>query len=535
MPQTIAVIRLGRLEYGQALRLQELLADARRQDAIGDVLLLVQHPPVITFGRGGGAEDLRVSPEALRRAGIGLYQTERGGRATYHGPGQLVAYPILKLPDDDLHTYLWRLEQTILDLLNSFGVAAGRVERHPGAWVGNDKIAAIGVAERQRVTMHGLAINVDPPIEHFGLIVPCGITGKGVTSMRRVLGHPVDFDAVETAFVRAFARAFNATIGDGARMPPWLVAQAPQGEAVESLDGLLDGLGLATGGEDALCPNLGECWGSGTATFMILGELCTRHCAFCAVQAGRPLPPDPTEPERLAEAAARMGLSHVVITSVTRDDLPDGGAAHFAATIAAVRRRCPGATIEVLVPDFGGALSALATVIAARPDVFNHNLETVPRLYSHVRPRAGYRRSLAVLDWARRAGLVTKSGLILGLGETAGEVVDVMHDLRRAGCQILTLGQYLQPTSHNLPVARYLNPIEFEWYREVSEELGFRAVAAGPLVRSSYHAKELWGTPRNSGELRETREFPRVSPSSSQVQSRWPTTSLSLATASPTM
>lgn len=498
MPLT--VIRLGYLEYRHALRLQARLAEARRQEAIGDVLLLVQHPPVITFGRSGGAEDLRVTPEALRRSGIGLYQTERGGRATYHGPGQLVAYPILKLPDDDLHAYLWRLEQAILDVLASFGVAAGRVEQHPGAWVGNDKIAAIGIAVRQGVTMHGLALNVDPPLEHFGLIVPCGITDKGVTSMRKVLGWPVDFDAVETAFVATFARVFGMAVDDGTQMPPWLIAQAPQGDTVESLDSLLDGLGLATVCEDALCPNLGECWGSGTATFMILGEVCTRHCAFCAVQAGRPLPLDPTEPERLAEAAVRMGLSHIVITSVTRDDLPDGGAAHFAATIAAVRRRCPGATVEVLVPDFGGRLSALATVVAARPDVFNHNLETVPRLSPRVRPRADYRRSLAVLDWARRAGLMTKSGLILGMGETAGEVVDVMRDLRRAGCEIVTLGQYLQPTSRNLPVARYLTPVEFEWYREVGEELGFRAVAAGPLVRSSYHAKELVGTPGNCQE-----------------------------------
>jgi len=492
---TLTVIRLGLLAYGPALRLQERLAEARRQELIGDVLLLVQHSPVITFGRGGGAEDLRVTPEALRRSGIGLYQTERGGRATYHGPGQLVVYPILKLPDDDLHAYLWRLEQVILDVLADFGIAAGRVERHPGAWIGNDKIAAIGVAVRQGVTLHGLALNVDPPLEHFGLIIPCGIADKGVTSMRQVLGQPVDFEAVESAFVRAFASTFDVDIDNGAQMPGWLVAQAPQGEVVESLDGLLDSLGLATVCENALCPNLGECWGSGIATFMILGEVCTRHCAFCAVPAGRPLPLDPTEPDRLAEAAARMGLHHVVITSVTRDDLPDGGAAHFAATITSVRRRCPGATIEVLVPDFGGSLSALATVVTARPDVFNHNLETVPRLSPRVRPRADYRRSLAVLDWAHRAGLVTKSGLILGLGETAGEVIDVMHDLRRAGCEILTLGQYLQPTSHNLPVTRYLTPVEFEWYREIGEEMGFRAVAAGPLVRSSYHAQELAGTP----------------------------------------
>ena len=490
---TLSVVELGYLEYGRALCLQARLVAARRQEAVGDVLLLAQHPPVITLGRGGGSEDLRVAPAALQRAGFALYQTERGGRATYHGPGQLVAYPILKLPAPDLHGYLWRLEQVIIDLLAGFGVTGARVERHPGVWVGGDKIAAIGIAVRRGVTMHGVALNVDPTIEHFGLIVPCGLGDKGVTSMRRVLGQSVDFGAVERAFVAAFAHVFDVAVDGGKRMPPWLVARAAQGDAVTSLHGLLGGLGLSTVCEAALCPNLGECWSSGTATFMILGDRCTRRCAFCAVRAGHPLPPDPTEPMRLAEAAARMGLRHVVITSVTRDDLPDGGAAHFVAAIEAIRRRCPGVTVEMLVPDFGGALAPLATVVGARPDVLNHNVETVPRLYGRVRPRAEYRRSLGVLEWARRAGLIAKSGLILGMGETAGEVLDAMSDLRRAGCEVLTLGQYLQPTPHSLPVARYIPPAEFEWYRQVGRDLGFRTVVAGPLVRSSYQAEEIWG------------------------------------------
>jgi lipoic acid synthetase len=242
----------------------------------------------------------------------------------------------------------------------------------------------------------------------------------------------------------------------------------------------------------ALCPNIGDCWGSGTATFMILGDVCTRHCRFCAVEAGHPLPPDPSERERVAEAAARLGLKHVVVTSVTRDDLPDGGAGHFAATIGALRRRLPGAVVEVLVPDFGGSLAALNEVVAARPDVLNHNVETVPQLYASVQPRADYRRSLGVLEWARRAGLTTKSGLMLGLGETRGEVVSTMRDLRRAGCELLTLGQYLRPQSDCLPVAEYIHPVEFEWYQEVGEAMGFQAIAAGPLVRSSYRAGAHW-------------------------------------------
>jgi len=491
----ISVLKLGVLEYRRALELMEHLAEARRCGRIGDLLLLVQHPPVITFGRGGGAEDLRASEATLHRLGIGLFQTERGGRATYHGPGQLVAYPILKLPDDDLHAHLRRLEQTAIDFLAEHDIAAGRIERHPGVWVGGNKITAVGVAVQGGVTTHGLALNVDPLMEHFSLIVPCGLADKGVTSMRRELGYLPDMAGVEARFVAAFAKAFGAEITWGIQEAPWLVVPAPQGERVEAINGLLADLGLHTVCQEAFCPNIGDCWGNGTATFMVLGNICTCHCRFCAVRAGYPLPPDPEEPDRVAEAAARLGLRHVVVTSVTRDDLDDGGAGHFAATIEAIKRRCPGALVEVLVPDFGGSLTALDKVIAACPDILNHNVETVPRLYPLVRPRADYRRSLGLLAWAKGAGLTTKSGLMLGLGEMRGEVTAIMQDLRRAGCELLTLGQYLQPTSHNLPVAEYIHPVEFEWYREVGKAMGFRAVAAGPLVRSSYRAAELWEEP----------------------------------------
>jgi lipoic acid synthetase len=224
---------------------------------------------------------------------------------------------------------------------------------------------------------------------------------------------------------------------------------------------------------------------------MILGDTCTRGCRFCAVRRGRAAPLDPAEPERAAEAAARLGLDHVVLTSVTRDDLPDGGAGQFAATTRAVRRRLPGATVEVLIPDFRGSDAALGVVLEAGPDVLNHNVETVPRLYPRVRPQADYRRSLAVLARAKalQPGMVTKSGLMLGLGERAAEIVQVLHDLRRARCDLLTLGQYLPPTDDQLPVARYVPPEEFDGYRAKAEALGFRGVASGPLVRSSYRAE----------------------------------------------
>jgi lipoic acid synthetase len=249
-------------------------------------------------------------------------------------------------------------------------------------------------------------------------------------------------------------------------------------------------LGLHTVCQEARCPNIGECWGHRTATFMLLGDTCTRNCGFCAVTHGRPLVVDPEEPGRVASAVARLGLRHVVVTSVDRDDLPDGGAAHFAATARAIRHLLPACRVEVLVPDFKGRLESAAEVASAPIDVFNHNLETVPRLYKRVRAGAGYERSLAVLARAGsvRPDLVTKSGLMLGLGETEDELLCVFRDLRGVGCDILTLGQYLRPSTDQLPVERYVPPEEFASLRERALALGFRHVEAGPLVRSSYHA-----------------------------------------------
>lgn len=487
----IALLNLGEVAYPAALRLMEQLAEARRRNEVDDLLLLVQHPPVITLGQGGGYEDVTAGPKILQQMGIQVVQTGRGGRATYHGPGQLVVYPILRLPRGSLHAYVHRLEETVIRLLAQYGLTAGRLADHSGVWLGRDKIAAIGVAARGGVTMHGLALNIDPPLDHFKAIVPCGLKDKGVTSMRRALGRAVSFEQVTANFVRLFEQVFDVTVSQGIQYAPWLVAPAPQGAMVETIDLWLDEARLHTVCEEAACPNLGECWKQGTATFMILGDICTRHCRFCAVTVGRPRPPDPAEPERLAQTAARMGLQHVVVTSVARDDLPDGGAAHFAAVIKALRQGCSGAAIEILVPDFAGNLSALQQVLSARPDIFNHNLETVPRLYHQVQPRKSYQRALAVLAQARRAGLVTKSGLMLGLGETRGEVLAVMRDLRQAGCQLLTLGQYLQPTPRHIPITEYIHPAEFGWYQEIGARLGFKAVMAGPLVRSSYHAAEI--------------------------------------------
>jgi lipoyl synthase len=275
--------------------------------------------------------------------------------------------------------------------------------------------------------------------------------------------------------------------------PDWLRVKFFNGPNYQDLKRIMRTLGLNTVCESARCPNMGECWEHRTATFMILGNICTRACGFCAVPSGKPAgPPDELEPERVAEAADRMGLRYAVVTSVNRDDQPDGGAAIFARTISEIRRRVPNCKVEVLIPDFRGDWKALETVIAARPDVLNHNTETVPRLYHEVRKGAVYARSLELLRRAKSLApeMPTKTGLMLGLGEERGEVLAAMQDLAAQGTDILTLGQYLQPTREHLAIVRYVHPEEFAEYKRLGEQMGFAHVESGPLVRSSYHAFE---------------------------------------------
>ncbi len=278
------------------------------------------------------------------------------------------------------------------------------------------------------------------------------------------------------------------------KRPQWLRAPAPVGANYRELKTLIDGLDLHTVCESAACPNVGECWNQRTATFMILGNVCTRRCGFCNVQKGVPLAVDPDEPRRVAAACAALGLRYAVVTSVDRDDQKDGGAALFAATIHAIRAAVPGCRVEVLIPDFQGSREALALVMDAAPDVLNHNIETVPRLYREVRFGARYDRSLELLRRARamRPEIPTKSGLMLGLGESSEEVLAVLSDLRAAGVDIVTTGQYLRPTPAHLPVLRYVPPEEFRMYREAGLRMGFAHLESGPLVRSSYHAAEAF-------------------------------------------
>ena len=278
------------------------------------------------------------------------------------------------------------------------------------------------------------------------------------------------------------------------KKPSWLKKRIPPIQELEKVRAILGRGNLHTVCEEARCPNLGDCFSKGTATFLILGRVCTRNCGFCAVERGTPLPLNESEPETVARAVRELTLQYVVLTSVTRDDLQDGGASHYAKAIRAIRAQDPGVKIEVLIPDLKGNRTALETILKERPDVLNHNVETVPRLYPQVRPQAGYRRSLELLEWVKETepSMLTKSGLMLGLGETREEVLNLLADLREVGCDFLTIGQYLQPRPDRLPVVRYVPPEEFEDYRRIAQDMGFKGVASGPFVRSSFHASQMF-------------------------------------------
>ena len=307
------------------------------------------------------------------------------------------------------------------------------------------------------------------------------------TNQTHIPATPTEDGAEERSPMASTLRA-----GPARRHPHWIKARIPSGPNYGDLKRLMRSLNLHTVCEEARCPNIGECWESRTATFMILGDVCTRRCMFCAVTKGKPSGVDTDEPRRLGEAVGHLKLKHVVITSVNRDDLPDGGASIFAACIHESRRHSPGCSVEVLIPDLEGNWEALETIIDAKPDVLNHNTETVPRLYRRARPQANYQRSLELLRQSKAmdAAMLTKSGLMVGLGESIDELLQTMRDICDTGCDILTVGQYLSPTKRHLPIQRYYTPEEFEELKQAGLEMGFRHVESGPLVRSSYHAGE---------------------------------------------
>ena len=543
---TLHIRWVGRVPYREALALQSGLFEHGEDQH----LLLLEHPHVFTYGHTADlTTNLRCEPVAV---GAELVQVQRGGDITYHGPGQLVGYPILSLQAKhgidgpaDTRSYIYDVEQLIIDTLTHLGVHnAGRMGEFPGVWLDPNtdnarKICAIGVrvgsGSTDRRTMHGFALNVSTDMtfmrEH---IVPCGIADYAVTSlleegidvsMNDVVDivarlaqsrwgsqhntradvawkhSPQDLSAFSRGEgagepVRMIKRLEQAGVTDGlsisVRKPEWIRPHVQHTDEVLKTKRTLRDLNLVTVCEQAGCPNLSECWNDGTATFMVLGERCTRACGFCLIDTQKPLLPDRDEPRRVAEAVQRMGLEFAVLTMVARDDLIDGGMQHVVDTVRAIRAMNVSAKVETLISDVKGT-DALDILIAERPDVFNHNIETVARLQRAVRPSAGYARSLSVLARGRAAGLTTKSGMIVGMGETRQEVEATLIDLASVGVQIVTIGQYLRPTTNHLPVARFVEPQEFDHYRAFGESLGMQHVQSSPLTRSSYHAKHAHG------------------------------------------
>ncbi len=507
---------LGRVAYREALALQEGIF----AHGVDQHLLLCEHSHVFTYGPGADLDgNLRCKPAEV---GAELVEVQRGGDITYHGPGQLVGYPILSLDPKhgdsgpaDTRAYITSLEQALIDALGEIGLDdVGRKGEFPGVWVEPNgprprKIAAIGVrvgsGSTQRRTMHGFALNVSTDLTFMrDHIVPCGISDYAVTSLCEE-GIMTSMRDVADVVARHVARTFasgvtradvawdyapdESGLSIGARKPDWIRPKVNHTEQVLATKRTLRDLELVTVCEEAGCPNLSECWSDGTATFMVLGDRCTRACGFCLIDTRKPLDPDANEPQRVAEAVARMGLEFAVLTMVARDDLHDGGMVHVAECVRAIRAHNPSVQVETLVSDAKGS-DALEILFAERPDVFNHNVETIARLQRTVRPSAGYARSLSVLARAKARGLTTKSGFMVGLGETDEEVGELLCDLASVGVDIVTIGQYLRPSSAHLPVVRYAEPAVFARYKEIGESLGIAHVESSPLTRSSYHAKE---------------------------------------------
>ncbi len=551
MIERLNVRWLGRVTYDEADALARSL-----HSRSGNYLLLLEHPHTYTLGRRGDDKNVLVAPESV---GAVLRSVDRGGDVTYHGPGQLVIYPIIDLPIwrgglVDSVAYVRQLEQVVVHALASIGFDAYTDPEYPGVWIGGAKVCAVGVKVEGRRTRHGVAINVDTDLSMFDHIVPCGITDRAVTSLVKVLSDldgPAGADSgsnesnkslmerVADAFVVAFSNSFevqeverqsvawreplvlqsderrrsieeqSAEAGVPVRLvtrlqaasvevpvadptfrrPEWMRVKADLGAEYRELKRLVRELDLHTVCESAGCPNIYECWADGTATFMVLGERCTRACGFCLIDTRLPSAPEADEPERVASAVVRMGLKHAVLTMVARDDLDDGGAAHVAATVNAIRLASPETRTEVLISDLRGDLASLDLILNENPDVVNHNIETVARLQRAVRPSAGYARSLALLARANAAGHVTKSGIMLGLGETLEEVSGALNDLAAVGVKIVTVGQYLRPSAQHLPVVRWWSPEEFAEVARIGEAAGINHVESGPLVRSSYHAR----------------------------------------------
>ena len=533
---------LGKLPYGEAYILQKGLHSATSQESSPfDYLLLLEHNNVVTIGRSGDINNLLVSKNILNENNIEFFETDRGGDITFHGDGQLIGYPIIRLDDPKkVVPFVRKIENVIIDSLSELSIEAFSKTDDTGVWTKEGKIASIGVKVSKWTTLHGFSLNISENTKGFDFINPCGSSDEHVVSIQQY-DETVSFKEVTEIISRKFVEifkyekvdkqfsqftprqlkkkkefhidqlvnngVFNAsknsvpiTLNSSAKSEPerpeWMKVKANLGKDYLSLKSLIKEKRLNTVCEEASCPNIYECWSMGTATFMIMGDTCTRACGFCDVNTGKPCDLDMDEPYRVAESVKIMGLTHAVITSVNRDDLDDGGSAFFAKTIDEVRLKNNQTSIEVLIPDFKGSKEAIDNIINANPEVLNHNLETVPRLQREIRTAASYGRSLALLQYAKESHFLgkTKTGLIVGMGEKFEEVIAVLKDLSRINIDIVTIGQYLRPTQRHRLIDRYVSEEEFEQYKTIGQELGIPHIESGPLVRSSYHAKDSFAS-----------------------------------------
>ena len=533
---------LGNLPYSEALILQKGLKESvAGEHNPYDYLLLLEHNNVITIGRTGDTNNLLLDSEELEKKGIEFFETDRGGDITFHGKGQLIGYPIMRLQDPKkVIPFVRSLEQTIIKTLDSFGIEAFSKEDDTGVWTSEGKIASIGVKVSKWTTYHGFALNIFDKLEGFDFINPCGNQKEKIASVH-TFNTEISFDDVVNKITETFTAEFGyedvgiqmsqftptqlkkhkkheidemldkgvfqknnnlvpitikGLLPNEPERPEWMKVKANLGKDYRDLKSLISEKKLNTVCEEASCPNIYECWSMGTATFMIMGDTCTRACGFCDVNTGKPNDLDDLEPLRVAESVLTMELTHAVITSVNRDDLPDGGSNFFAQTINEVKRLNPSTSVEVLIPDFKGDKRALDNIIEASPEVLNHNLETVPRLQREIRTAASYGRSLSLLQYAKESAFLgkTKTGLIVGMGEEFEEVIAVLEDLSQINVDIVTIGQYLRPTAKHRPIHRYVDKEEFIKYKSIGESFGIPHIESGPLVRSSYHAKDSFAS-----------------------------------------
>jgi lipoic acid synthetase len=515
---SLHIINCGIADYRDILQQQHKLHEKRRRNEIPDTILIVEHLPIITLGARQNANKLCTDIESLKEQGIDIISVRRGGGTTAHNPGQIVFYPILYLPGLGISEYIRKLEDTGIEMLKQLGVTAERRKGFPGLWIKNKKIASIGVRVSKSVTYHGMAINIQNDLSIFDHIVPCGLENVKMTSVLNETAITYSMNEVKNQLSQILKKHFARQ-----RLPQWLKRPLPVSDKYISTETILNSLGVETICHNANCPNRGQCWSRGTATVLILGNICTRNCKFCSVTTGKPLPPDPTEPSRIAEMAKQMNTKYLVITSVNRDDLSDCGASHFRDCVNEVRNRCTDVKFEILTPDFRNCQTqAVETLADALPFVFAHNVETVPSLYRKARAGGDYQRSLNLLKLARQtypapilkidrriaSGVTckpkhnhcsivnsqnrcgaTKSSIMLGLGETDTEVEQVLKDLCDVGCDRITIGQYLKPSKDSLEVVEYIPPAKFDWWKQKAIDLGFKWVISEPFARSSYLAE----------------------------------------------